>query len=370
MDSPPFVSIILINFNGVKYIRNCIKSILRSDYSNFELIIVDNNSTDKSIDIVETEFNDDLRIKTIRSDKNLGFAAGNNLGAQYAKGKFLALVNIDTIVDARWLTEMIKLMENDNTIGVIQPKLLSLANKLIYDSAGDYIDFFGNNFRLGGEWNEQDNGQYDTVHEIFSARGAALVTSKEIVENIGLFDEDFFMTFEDIDFCWRARLYGKRVVFVPKSIVYHEGRGITSADPLVVNHLNMHGFKNIHMSMIKNYDFVHMIKYGILSMIADITTGFFLLEPFITQTDDKSARIRAKLSAYLWILSNARKLAYKRQHIQNNIRKVPDSEIMKYMIRTSVQDLMTWAFNIRRFGYLKARMLYVKNGLSYFDLKY
>ena len=363
MDSLPFVSIIIINYNGIKYIRNCIQSILGSDYSNFEVIIVDNNSTDKSIDIVEMEFNHDLRIKTIRSNKNLGFAAGNNLGVQYAKGKFLALVNIDTIVDVRWLTEMIRLMEYDNTIGVAQPKLLSLANNLIYDSAGDYIDFFGNNFRLGGEWNEEDNGQYDTIHEIFSARGAALVTTKEIVENIGLFDEDFFMTFEDIDFCWRARLYGKRVVFAPKSIVYHEGRGITSKDRVVVNRLDMHGFKNIRMCMIKNYDFMHMMKYGIFSMIADITTGFFLLEPFITQTDDKSARIGAKLRAYLWILSNAKKLVYKRQHIQNNIRKVPDSEIMAHMIRTSIRDLLTWAFNIQMFGYLKARMLYVKNGL-------
>jgi GT2 family glycosyltransferase len=365
MNSLPFVSIILINFNGTKYIRNCVKSILRSEYSNFELIIVDNNSTDKSIDIVETEFNYDLRVKTIRSDKNLGFAAGNNLGAIYAKGRLLVFINVDTIVDARWLTEVVRLMEYDNTIGVAQPKLLSLANNSIYDSAGDYIDFYGNNFRLGGEWNEKDNGQYDTIHEIFSARGAALITTKEIVENIRLFDEDFFMTFEDIDFCWRVRLYGKRVVFVPKSIVYHEGRGITSKDPLVVNRVTMHGFKNILMCMIKNYDFNHMLKYGILLMIADIITGFFLVEPFITQTDDKSARIKAKLRAYWWILINTRKLVYKRQHVQNEIRKVPDSEVMRHMIRTSVWDLLTWAFNIRRFGYLKARMLYVKKGLDH-----
>jgi GT2 family glycosyltransferase len=81
MDAPPFVSIVLLNYNGIEYIRNCIQSSLKSAYSNFELIIIDNNSTDKSIDIVEIEFTDDARIKIIRSDKNLGFTVGNNLGA-------------------------------------------------------------------------------------------------------------------------------------------------------------------------------------------------------------------------------------------------------------------------------------------------
>jgi GT2 family glycosyltransferase len=366
MDNLPLVSIILLNYNGIKYIRNCLQSILKSDYRNFELIIVDNNSTDKSIDIVEKEFYHDNRIKIIKSNKNLGFAVGNNLGAKHAKGKYLSLLNMDTIVDARWLTELIGILEYDNTIGVAQSKLLSLADNSIYDSAGDYIDFFGNNFRRGA-WQsggEKDIGQYDTVHDIFSARGAALFTTKEIVDNIGLFDEDFFMTFEDIDFSWRVRLYGKRVVFVPKSIVYHEGQGITSKEPAVISLLDMLAYKNIRMCMIKNYDFFHMIIYGIVSMIADIATGYFLLDPFITQTDNKSARIRGKLKGYLWILCNVKKLSLKRQYIQHNIRKVPDSEIMKYMIRTSIWDLIVWAFNVKKFGHTRARTLYIENGLT------
>src|SRR2546425_1137542 len=176
-DNLPLVSIIILNYNGAKYISQCLKSVLISDYRNFELIIVDNNSSDSSIDIVESEFSDN-RIKVIKSDKNLGFAGGNNLGADYAKGDYFVLLNIDTLVDPKWLSELVSVMESDNAIGAAQPKLLSLDDKTVFDSAGDYLDFFGNSFRRGGDWYEKDKGQYESVHEIFSARGAAMITRK------------------------------------------------------------------------------------------------------------------------------------------------------------------------------------------------
>jgi hypothetical protein len=274
------------------------------------------------------------------------------------------LLNIDTVVEDKWLTGLIGLMESDDTIGVAQPKLLSLTNRSIYDSAGDYIDFFGNNFRLAGSWEEKDEGQYDTIRDIFSARGAALITRKEIVEKVGLFDEDFFMTFEDIDFCWRVRLFGKRIAFVPTSIVYHKGRGITLRDPSAVSHLDMHGFKNVKSCMIKNYDLVNMIKYAILPTIVDIVTLFFLIEPFITQTENKWARVKGKMMGYLWVLSNIGKLVDRRRHIQHHIRKVPDSEVMRYMLKTSIWDLVNFAFNTKKLGYPRARMIYVKSGIK------
>lgn len=235
MESSPFVSVVLLNYNGMIYIRNCVQSVLQSDYENFEAIIVDNNSTDNSIDLIEDEFKNDDRVNIIRSNENLGYAASNNLAARYARGSYLAFLNIDTIVEAKWLDELAQLLECDNTIGVAQPILLSLSNSSIYDSAGDYIDFFGNCFILGGGWEEKDNGQYDTVHDIFSA----WFTRRELVEEIGLFDEDFFMNYEDIDFCWRVRLYGKRVLFMSRSVVYHKGFGIMSKNEFL-RHREMH----------------------------------------------------------------------------------------------------------------------------------
>ena len=151
---------------------------------------------------------------------------------------------------------------------------------------------------------------------------------------------------------------------MPTSIVYHKGRGITVKDPSAVSNLDMHGFKNVKSCMIKNYDLVHVIKYAILPTIVDIVTLFFLIEPYITQTENKWARVRGKLKGYFWVLSNLGKLVERRRYIQHNVRKVPDSEVMKYMLRTSIWDLLIFALNVKRFGYLTARMHYVQNGLG------
>jgi GT2 family glycosyltransferase len=355
IDNLPLASIIVLNFNGEKYISQCVKSILKSDYNNFELIIVDNNSSDHSIEIIEQEYNDN-RIKIIKSEKNLGFAGGNNLGAEHAKGKYFVFLNIDTIVDSQWLSELVSVMESDNTIGAAQPKLLSLDDKTIFDSAGDYLDFFGNSFRRGGDWLEKDNGQYDNVREIFSARGAALITRKEIVEKIGLFDDDYFLDFEDIDFCWRVRLFGFRIVFVPTAIVYHKGGGISSANPTVKS---IHPSKNRFTTMIKNYDTTNMINYAILPFLLNFFTGLPLIEALIKGKKDLF-KIRIKTS--FWIFCNIGKLRTKRKIVQHNVRKVPDSEIMKNMIKSSRWQLKIYVFNIYRYGPAKARMYYFNKG--------
>ena len=355
MDNSPLASVIILNYNGEKYISQCVKSVLKSDYDNFELIIVDNNSSDNSIKIIEREYSDS-RIKIIKSDKNLGFAGGNNLGVEYAKGKYFVFLNIDTVIDPPGLSELVGVMESDDTIGAAQPKLLSLDDKTIFDSAGDYLDFFGGSFKRGGDWHEKDKGQYDSVHEIFSARGAAMITRKEIVEKIGLFDSDYFLYFEDIDFCWRLRLFGLRIVFVPTSIVYHKGSGISSENPGVKS---IHMSKNRLMTMIKNYNTINMLNYVILHHIFIFFTGVFLLDVLIRRNNDVTKK---RIKAHLWIFCNIRELRAKRKHIQHNVRKVPDSEIMRNMIKTSRWQLGILVFNIIKYGSEKACMLYFNKG--------
>jgi GT2 family glycosyltransferase len=358
----PYVSIIVLNYNGKKYIKRCIECVLNSEYDNFELVVVDNNSTDNSFDIVRNEFHDD-RIKLIRNKKNVGFASGNNVGANYAKGQYFVFLNIDTEVHPKWLIELIDVMESDPTIGAAQSKLLSLDDNSIFDSAGDYLDFYGFSFRRGGDWLEKDSGQYDTMQDIFSARGAAVITRKEIVKEIGLFDDDYFLAFEDIDFCWRVKLYGKRIVFVPNSIVYHKGAGISSTVP--DSFKNMHGTKNIIMTMIKNYDTTHMIKYAIIPHFLSLITGLFILEQFIMKREHKYTNIKNRLRAFYWLVSNSNKLRSKRRYVQN-MRKIQDSEIMKNMLRTSVLDLLIFMFNMGKLGRTKATMIYFTNHLQKF----
>ena len=355
--SSPYVSIIILNYNGQNYIRRCVESVLKSEYDNFELLIVDNNSADNSFNIVKSEFHDD-RIRLIRNNKNLGFASGNNLGANYAKGEYIVLLNVDTEVHAKWLAELVAVMQSDLTIGAAQAKLLSLDDKSVFDSAGDYLDFYGLSFRRGGDWAEKDSGQYDNIEDIFSARGAAVITRKEIIQQIGLFDDDYFLSFEDIDFCWRVKLYGKRVTLVPKSIVYHKGGGISSE--VSDNIDNMHGTKNIVMTMIKNYNNSHMIKFAIIPHIISLITGLFILEELVMRRDNKFMNIKIRLRALYWILSNSRKIRSKRRYVQS-IRKTHDSEIMKNMLSTSALDILIYLFNIGRLGRSKATMIYFNN---------
>jgi len=355
--SSPYVSIIILNYNGQKYIRRCVETVLKSEYDNFELLIVDNNSSDNSFDIVKSEFHD-ARIRLVRNNRNLGFASGNNLGANYARGEYIVLLNVDTEVHSKWLTELVAVMQSDLTIGAAQAKLLSLDDKSIFDSAGDYLDFYGFSFRRGGDWVEKDSGQYDNIKDIFSARGAAVITRKEIVQQIGLFDDDYFLSFEDIDFCWRVKLYGKRVTFVPNSIVYHKGAGISSQ--VSDNITNMHATKNIIMTMIKNYNRVHMIKFAIIPHFLSFITGLFILEQFLLRRDNKFMIIKNRLRAFYWLLSNSSKLRSKRRYVQS-MRKTQDSEIMKSMLRTSALDILIYMFNIGRLGRSKATMIYFSN---------
>jgi hypothetical protein len=355
--SSPYVSIIILNYNGQKYIRRCVESVLKSEYDNFELLIVDNNSADNSFNIVKSEFHDD-RIRLIRNNKNLGFASGNNLGVNYARGEYFVLLNVDTEVHTKWLAELVAVMQSDLTIGAAQAKLLSLDDKSIFDSAGDYLDFYGFPFRRGGDWIEKDSGQYDNIQDIFSARGAAVITRKEIVQQIGLFDDDYFLGFEDIDFCWRVRLYGKRVSFVPKSIVYHKGFGISTEAFDNVN--NMHGIKNIIMTMIKNYNSIHMFKFVIIPHFISLITGLFILQELTMRRENKFRHIKKRLRASYWLLSNTSKIRSKRRYVQS-IRKTHDSEIMKSMLRTSALDTLIYMFNIARLGRSKATMIYFNN---------
>jgi GT2 family glycosyltransferase len=354
------VSIVIVNYNGEEYLFNCIKSVLDSRYKNIEIIVVDNMSNDRSLDILRNSFHDE-RIRIIKNDNNVGFAAGNNIGYKNTAGQYIVLLNVDTVVDPTWLNEIICIMDSDSTIGAAQPKLLNLDNQNIYDSAGDYIDYFGFSFIRGGQWSERDTGQYDIVEEIFSARGAALVTTRAVVEEIGLFDESLFMSYEDIDFSWRIYLAGKRIVYIPNSIVYHKGSGIISKQPPAIN---LHVVKNRYVCLIKNYDTSNMVKYALLPLIVDIISGYFLLGPILFRHKNKLLTIRGKLFAYYWILSKRSTLIKHRNHVQKHIRRVPDSIIMKRMVKSSLWDLLKLIINVLRFGKSCAVLLYFRKGLG------
>lgn len=315
-DDLPMVSIVILNYNGRDFVERCLKSVLNTDYPNFEVIFVDNASTDDSPELVKMIFGCDLRLKIIQNDKNLGFAEGNNIGARVAKGDYIVFLNNDTEVDPNWIEELVKVMESDLTIGVAQSKLRSIGNHRMMDCAGGFIDHYGWSHRRGQ--GEEDKGQFSKVDEIFYAVGAAMAVRRGILNKVGLFDPNYFIYFEDADLCWRVWLSGHRVVSVPTSIVFHVVRGTMKRQPVRTTFLSC---KNNITTLLKNYELRNVAKYlpANLMFICVVAT-FRLLKGEINMA-------LAYLKAILWNLLNLNHIWAERLKVQRLIRKISDGKL-------------------------------------------
>ncbi len=236
--SLPLVSIIIVNLNGQNVLKKCLISLQSISYDNVEIILVDNNSDDSSIEIAQKLI---PSLIIIRLEKNFGFAKPNNIGAKKAKGKYLLFLNNDTFVEPNFLDELIFGIENDSSIAICQSMLLKPNGKI--DSSGDFID------KLGIAYSSKTN--VSEIREIFSARGAAMLVKKEHFLNIGGFDETFFAFFEDVDLGWRTWIVNQRVVLIPSSIVYHVG-GSTAKNYL--DQVKFHSTKNQLIMKITNFE--------------------------------------------------------------------------------------------------------------------
>lgn len=220
----PLVSVIVINYNGKEFLKDCLESIYGQTYHNFELIVVDNGSTDGSVQFIKEKFPDTILIE---NKENLGFAVANNQGIEISKGKYIALLNNDTVVDRDWLKNLVTTAESssENT-GMWAGKILSLENPNIIDSVGGLI-ISNDGIAKGRGRLERDIGQYDREEEVFIPSACAALYRKRMFDEVGLFDEDFFAYCEDTDLGLRARLAGWKTISAPKAVVYHHYSGTT-----------------------------------------------------------------------------------------------------------------------------------------------
>lgn len=317
------ISIIIINFNGKRFLENCLRSVLTSNYTNFEVIIVDNASTDGSIELIQEKFQYN-NLKIVKTGLNLGFAEGNNLGAKMAKGKYVVFLNNDTEVDKNWLKELVKVMESDKSIGAAQSKLLLFDRKTI-DSAGDFINSYGYGWMRGV--GEEDIGQYNETDEIFSARGAGMIVKKNILKSVDYFDSDFFMVCEDIDLCWRIRLKGYKIIFVPASIIYHFGSGTRKIFQMT-SQSYYYNVRNILITLIKNTAISTMFTSVIKRTIIEVIQFLFSL-PY----SSKRGYNLCRLQALLWNLLNFRFVYLKRIRTQLLKNKVTPAKTTDLMIK-------------------------------------
>lgn len=253
---PKMVSISIVNWNGMDYLPRCLSSIYKQDYQGeIEIIIIDNFSTDGSLEYIEKNQNG---IKLLKNNINKGFSYAHNQAIKASKGEYLLPLNFDVFLEPSFISEMVKVMESDLTMGMISGKLYKQMDgkrtKLI-DSTGIIMEHCF--MRPRGEM-EKDTGQYDSPENfrIFGACGAAPFYRRTMLEDIicfnEFFDEDFVNYVEDVDLSWRAQLKGWKCLYNPKAVAYHE-RGVTRKNNnKMQSEYLVYGFRNRYCSMIKN----------------------------------------------------------------------------------------------------------------------
>lgn len=317
MTQKPLVSIIILNYNGKKWLEKCLPSWKKVTYPNKEVIVVNNGSTDDSAEFVKKKF---PKVRLIDIHPNRGFAGGNNYGVKQAKGKYILILNNDTTVTPGILDPMVELMEKDQTIGALQPQMRNMRYKENYDCVASFYTSTGFLYHYGFMQSIK-NKMYHKNLDCYSIKGACMFMRKSEYLKLGGFDEDFVCYVEETDLCHRILLSGKRVVYYPKSYMYHYSGGDMSImeknDTTVFR-----SFRNRYISYIKNLSAIELIKM--------LPIHFLLCEAYIFMTLLKG-KVKNAIAAQwgvLWWIFHLQSILEKRKYVQTKIRKVSDAEIM------------------------------------------
>ncbi len=317
MKTYPKASIIILNYNGKRWLEKCLPTIRKIKYKPVEVIVVNNGSTDDSRKFVKKNY-PEFRLLEIK--KNKGFAGANNVGVKLATGKYVLIINNDTEVPEDFLLPMVRRMESDKTIGVIQPKIRSLRKRYLLDAACSFYTSTGFQYHYG-YYQLQSKKQYNKEKLVYSAKGACLFTLREDYLKLGGFDEDFVCYVEESDYCHRIWLSGKKVLYLPESYIYHWGGGDMSV--MEKSEITIfRSFKNRFYSYIKNLSLFELIKLLPVHIIFCEAMIFSALLRGIIRYG-----LAAQLGTLWWIFHLPRILK-KRRHVQNKIRKVADHEFL------------------------------------------
>ena len=260
------VSVIIVNWNGEKFLRSCLQSLSQQTYSSVERIFVDNGSLDESLALVRQEFPE---FKVVAQSRNEGFSRGNAAGFRLASGDYIALVNNDACVDREWLARILAPMQENASIGICASKIL-FADSGRINSAGDGVTVAGVGFNCGLG---VEAGAFGVPRNVFGACGAAVLYRRKMLDEIGFLDEDFFLYDEDTDLNFRAQLAGWKCAYVPTAVVQHIGNA--TAGRLSDIHVYYHS-RNLEFVWIKNMPMALMIRYAHQKLIQEIGSFAYL----------------------------------------------------------------------------------------------
>jgi hypothetical protein len=266
----PQVSVIVLNWNGKHLLSECLTALAHQTFEDFEVLLVDNGSTDDSVAFAQKHF-PNVRLCALK--ENLGFTGGNNFGFREARGRYIALLNNDTAVTPGWLEALVKALESHPEVGFCASKLVFYDDHNCIDTAGDYFSIAGAGSKIG-HLDRADKREYTEPSFVFGACAGAAIYRKNMLDEIGLLDDDFFLSFEDADLSFRAQLKGYRCLYVPEALVYHKVHAtIQKNSPFYV----YYGHRNLEFVYVKNMPSRLIAKYFFLHVLDDLISFVFFV---------------------------------------------------------------------------------------------
>jgi len=308
----PAVSIIILNYDGIDVLPTCLRSVYDSKYPNFEVIVVDNGSTDQSVEVAEKEFPEAI---IVRNGRNLGFSAGNNIGIARSGGEYVVLLNNDTVVHPDWLKELVKGAIQLKG-GFYQPKILLMEDSKIMNSAGNMIHLAG--FGLCRGLGEPDTGQFEERVEIGYASGACVFASRRAIEEIGLLDPVYFAYNEDTDWGWRGRMFGWKSYYIPAAVIYHKWSRFGSRSRLKFYYLE----RNRIATLIKNYSHRTLILLFPILLLFELAVILYSL---------RTGWLPQKIKGYIDLFKSRRDLIAQRRQLQSR-RRFSDRVVIEVFV--------------------------------------
>jgi GT2 family glycosyltransferase len=320
----PSVSIVIVNFNGEKLLSDCLVSIQNQTFTDFEVLLVDNASSDGSVHLVQHKF---PWAKVIQSEVNLGYCGANNLGFENALGSFIVFLNNDIIAETDWLMELVNAAKT-KAVDICASKVLLMHNEGLIDACGLEVDEYGGSVGIG--FLQKDDGRYDKSSSVFSAYGACMLVKREMFKDVGGFDADFFMMFEEVDLCWRARLRGYKVEFVPSSRIYH-AKSVTIRKTYTSREFVLkYSFPNRLTSIIKNYEINNVFE-----KMPFVLALFTIQTVYSAAADRRMNYFISFLQGLTRVFANIHKTLKKRTVVQSS-RKISDHELIELMAKKPV----------------------------------
>ena len=324
----PIASVIVLNWNGKRFLGKCIASLLEQDFTDYEVLLVDNGSVDNSVELVHEEFGNNPRLRIVKLGYNYGFSKGNNLGIKYANGKYVIILNNDTEVKPNFVSKLVAVAESSGDIASVSCKIMHYDGSVwfgqYFTNGGFIVPFFTQGFST-----QYLNCIYNQSSQNLANSGCAVLYRKSVIDKIEGFDEDFWTDWEDYDLGFRTNLAGFKSVYIPEFLVVHLGGGSAGSSPERYVRI----YRNMLFTYFKNYDTKDLLTRFPLFLFALLPTLHvgWILHRLITRPPDfhRNQSLQYLLSldkSIIGFLLNLKIFARKRYFTQR-LRKVSDSAI-------------------------------------------